>query len=48
MQQQKEFHVLGIKITKDDALIAEWHSEEECRKGKELMRAIYDLICAKL
>ena len=29
----KEFHVLGIKITKDDELIAEWHSEEECRRN---------------
>lgn len=24
---------LSLKITKDDELIAEWHSEEECRRN---------------
>ena len=29
----EKLNVLGIKITKDDELIAEWHSEEECRRN---------------
>ena len=29
----KGLHVLGIKITKDDELINEWYSEEECRRN---------------
>ena len=29
----KTFHVLGIKVTKDGALIYEWYSEPECRRN---------------
>lgn len=29
----EELNVLGIKITKDDTLIAEWYSEAECRRN---------------
>lgn len=25
-------NVLGIKITKDNETVAEWHSEDECRR----------------
>ena len=31
VEAAEKLNVLGIKITKDDELIAEWHSEEECR-----------------
>ena len=26
-------NVLGIKITKDNETVAEWHSEDECRRN---------------
>ncbi len=29
----KGLNVLGIKITKDNETVAEWHSEEECRRN---------------
>lgn len=29
----KRLNVLGIKITKDSELIAEWYSEAECRRN---------------
>ena len=29
----KNLNVLGIKITKDGELAAEWHSEPECRRN---------------
>ena len=29
----KGLNVLGIKITTDNKLIAEWHSEAECRRN---------------
>lgn len=28
-----ELRVLGIKVTKDNVLVAEWHSEPECRRN---------------
>lgn len=39
----KGLNVLGIKITKANETVAEWHSE-----GEELMRALYDFVCSKL
>ncbi len=29
----KGLNVLGIKITKDNETVAEWHSEGECRRN---------------
>ena len=33
VEAAKGLNVLGIKITKDSKLIAEWHSEAECRRN---------------
>lgn len=33
IQAAERLHVLGIKITQNDELIAEWHSEPECRRN---------------
>ena len=33
VEAAEKLNVLGIKITKNDELIAEWHSEEECRRN---------------
>lgn len=29
----KDYNVLGIKVSKDNKLVAEWYSEPECRRN---------------
>ena len=29
----KDYNVLGIKVSKDNELVAEWYSEPECRRN---------------
>ena len=33
VKKAKEYNVLGIKISKDNELAAEWYSEPECRRN---------------
>lgn len=33
IESARRLRVLGVKVTKDDELVAEWHSEEECRRN---------------
>mgnify|MGYP004533134281 CR=1 FL=1 len=48
VEKAKELNVLGFKVSQNGEALGEWHSEPECRRGEELQRAVYDLICSKL
>lgn len=33
IEEAKQLHVLGIKVTQNGELVAEWHGDEECRRN---------------
>ena len=46
VKKAKEYNVLGIKISKNNELAAEWYSEPECRRNIYSATKKFHILCS--